>query len=151
MAERLADVLGLAPTQVHTHTVGCQLLHATGTVATPGTLLSPSSRDCGCPLCPVAPTALQVRLQQPTRTRMLPGTQVHPVPPIPHPTLAVPSMGVCSVPTNCLGSYGSPACSPLFPWGLIPPEGQGGSASCSPPACGLQPGCEQVAEAASPA
>lgn len=44
----------------------------------------------------------------------------------------------------------SPACSPLFPWGLIPPEGQGGSASCLPPACGLQPGCEQVAKAASP-
>lgn len=48
------------------------------------------------------------------------------------------------------GAVASPACSPLFPWGLIPPEGQGGSTSCSPPACGLQPGCEQVATAASP-
>lgn len=130
----------------------------TGTVATPDTLLMPSLWDYGCPLCPVAPTAL--KLQQPTKTRILPETQTHPVPPIHDLTLPVPSMGVCSVPDSASlaqpprtarGAVASPACSPLFPWGLIPPEGQGGSASCLPPACGLQPGCEQVAKAASPA
>lgn len=54
----------------------------------------------------------------------------------------------CRVPTLPQGAVASPACSPLFPWGLIPPEGQGGSASCSPPARGLQPACEQLASAA---
>lgn len=38
---------GLAPTQVHTHTVGCQLFRAPGT--TPGTLLTPSLWGCAHP------------------------------------------------------------------------------------------------------
>lgn len=71
----------------------------TGTVATPDMLLTPSLWDYGCPLCPVAPTALELHLQQPTKTRILSGTQAHPVPPIHDLTLAAPSMGVCSAPT----------------------------------------------------
>lgn len=131
-----------------------------------GTLLTPSLWDHGCPLGPVMPTALEMHPQRPTKTRILPGTQAslqdlaHTDPAWHWPLAVWPVAWGCAQPLGSArlapspgaarGAMASPACSPMFPWGLIPPEGQRGSASCSPPACGLQPACEQVATAASP-
>lgn len=78
----------------------CPPAALTDTLAIPGTLLTPSLWDYGCPLCPVTPTALELHLQQPTRTRILSGTLAHPVPPIHDLTLAAPGMVVCSLPNS---------------------------------------------------
>lgn len=89
-----------------------------------------------------------------------PATHRGPAWPLPGPGRGLPPHGsVLSVaalpallsPQELPGEWGPHLPAPhLFPWGLIPLEGQGGSASCSPPACGLQPQREQVATAASP-
>lgn len=135
---------GLAPTQVHTHTMGCQLFVP----------LAPPQARCSPPPCGAVPTlpcgthssegtpaaALQDK-DAPRDTGSPRATHSPPEPGCPH-------MGCAQSPRAARGAVASPACSPLFPWGLIPPEGQGGSASCLPPACGLQPGCEQLAKAA---
>lgn len=104
----------------------------------PGMLLTPSLWDCWCPLCPVAPTALEMHPQIPTKTRILPGTHAHPLPPTQDlpcmaPTWpwlqAAPGEGVCSVPRlcqpcsvprSCWGSRGFTCLLPTVPMGTNP-------------------------------